>query len=60
LNLLNKDKEDTGAIFRSMVEATGKESANVLRDIAEGKTGVLDMDRDIVQVEEEDGDASLA
>ena len=43
-----------------MVEATGKESANVLRDIAEGKTGVLDMDRDIVQVEEEDGDATHA
>ena len=36
-----------------MVDATGKESASVLREIAEGKVGIMEVD-DILQVEEDD------
>lgn len=53
LNLLNKPQNLKDSIFRSMVEATGKESAQLLRSIAEGKTGILDVE-DIVQVEEDE------
>ena len=48
LNLLNKK----GGMFKGMVDATGIESAKLLREIAEGKTGILDME-DVYQVEEE-------
>ena len=39
-------------MFKGMVDATGIESAKLLREIAEGKTGILDME-DVYQVEEE-------
>ena len=43
LNLL--EKEDGS--FKAMVEATGKESAKVLKDIAKGDIDALDLDDDI-------------
>merc|ERR1711865_1173844 len=44
LNLLNKVAGSKGAIFRSMVDATGTESARLLREIAEGKTDMMDIE----------------
>ena len=56
LNLLNKVAGSKGAIFRSMVDATGTESARLLREIAEGKTDMMDIE-DII-AEAGDGSSS--
>ncbi len=59
LKLLDGTAEGFRGTFKAMVDATGAESAKVLRDIAAGQCGALEVE-DVVMASEEDAAAAAS